>query len=66
MGEGSWFDPDGTYSFGSIGVGNCSNLGVRPIVMASRAGIRIGSYVMFVPEVTIRGGSIESTLWASR
>lgn len=51
------FDPDGVYSFESISVGDRVNLGYRPILVATRATITIGSDVMFGPEVTIRGGN---------
>jgi acetyltransferase-like isoleucine patch superfamily enzyme len=51
------FDPDGTYSFHTISVGNDVNLGQRPILLATRSHIRIGNHVMFGPEVTIRGGN---------
>jgi acetyltransferase-like isoleucine patch superfamily enzyme len=51
------FDPDGTYSFETITVGNDVNLGQRPILLAPRSHIRIGNHVMFGPEVTIRGGN---------
>lgn len=57
LGTGTWFDPRGTYTFNSISVGSNSNLGLRPILVASRAKIRIGDNVMFGPEVTIRGGN---------
>ncbi len=51
------FDPDGTYSFNTIFVGDDVNLGLRPIILATRSQIRIGNHVMFGPEVTIRGGN---------
>jgi acetyltransferase-like isoleucine patch superfamily enzyme len=51
------FDPDGVYSFKSIHVGNNVDLGYRPILIATRSTVRIGSNVMFGPEVTIRGGN---------
>lgn len=51
------FDPDGIYSFKSIHVGNHVSLGGRPILLATRSSIHIGSNVMFGPEVTIRGGN---------
>lgn len=51
------FDPDGTYSYGSIYVGDHVNLGAGPTLLATRSTIRIGSHVMFGPGVTIRGGN---------
>jgi len=51
------FDPDGTYSFGNIFVGDDVSLGQRPILLATRSQIKIGNHVMFGPEVTIRGGN---------
>lgn len=57
--HGDWFDfdPDGTYSYGSIHVGHHVNLGTRPTLLATRSEIRIGNHVMFGPGVTIRGGN---------
>lgn len=51
------FDPDGTYSYESIHVGNHVNLGARPTLLATRSAIRIGNHVMFGPGVTVRGGN---------
>lgn len=51
------FDPYGIYSYENISVGNKVNLGYRPIIVASRSKIVIGSHVMLGPEVTIRGGN---------
>jgi len=51
------FDPNGTYSFHTITVGDDVDLGLRPTLMATRGQIRIGNHVMFGPEVTIRGGN---------
>ena len=56
-GRNFWFDPEGDYSFGTIEVGDDVSLGMRPTLIATRASIRIGSKVMFGPEVTIRGGN---------
>ena len=50
------FDPDGVYSFDTITVGDDSDLGLRPILLATRSRICIGSHVMFGPEVAILGG----------
>lgn len=55
-GDGFWFDPEGTYSYGSIHVGDDVSLGLRPVMIASRSKIRIGSHVMFGPRVTVVGG----------
>lgn len=51
------FDPDGTYSYESIHVGDHVNLGTRPVMLATWGTIRIGNHVMFGPGVTIRGGN---------
>ncbi|XXG10091.1 acyltransferase [Micromonospora sp. SH-82] len=51
------FDPDGTYTYETIEVGDDVDLGYRPILIAARSRIRIGDNVMFGPEVTIRGGN---------
>lgn len=51
------FDPDGTYTYASIYVGDHVNLGTGPVMLATRAQIRIGSHVVFGPSVTIRGGN---------
>lgn len=51
------FDPKGQYTYGSIHVGDDVSLGTRPVLVAAKAKIVIGSKVMFGPEVTIRGGN---------
>lgn len=51
------FDPDGTYSYETITVGDNVTLGVRPTLLATRSTIRIGNNVMFGPSVTVRGGN---------
>lgn len=51
------FDPDGTYSYETITVGDNVTLGARPTLLATRSTIRIGSNVMFGPGVTVRGGN---------
>lgn len=56
-GVGFEFDPDGTYSYETIHVGDNVSLGVRPTLLATRSTIRIGNDVMFGPEVTVRGGN---------
>jgi acetyltransferase-like isoleucine patch superfamily enzyme len=56
-GNDFWFDPDGTYSHSTIHVGNNVNLGVRPVIVATRSTVRMGDNVMLGPEVTIRGGN---------
>jgi acetyltransferase-like isoleucine patch superfamily enzyme len=50
------FDPDGTYSFGTIEVGNDVFIGPGAVFQASLSGIQIGNKVMFGPNVTIMGG----------
>jgi acetyltransferase-like isoleucine patch superfamily enzyme len=50
------FDPDGLYSYRNIYVGDYVNLGVRPTLMAELSEIRIGSHVIFGPEVVLIGG----------
>lgn len=57
VGNNFRFDPDGTYTFNTISVGDNVNLGLRPILIASRSRIAVGDNVMFGPEVTIRGGN---------
>lgn len=56
FGSGSSFDPDGYYTYENIIVGNDTALGVRPIIMAAKSQIVIGSKVMFGPEVAVVGG----------
>lgn len=56
-GEDISFDPDGVYTFERIHLGSRVDLGYRPVLIAARSEIRIGSDVMFGPEVTIRGGN---------
>lgn len=51
------FDPDGEYTFANIYAGDDVSLGDRPMLIASKAAIRIGNKVIFGPEVTIRGGN---------
>ncbi|MEH0972532.1 CatB-related O-acetyltransferase [Micromonospora sp. CPCC 205546] len=51
------FDPDGVYTYENIELGSDVDLGYRPVLMAALSRIRIGSNVMFGPEVTIRGGN---------
>jgi len=50
------FDPDGSYSFKNICLGSDVVLGYRPMLMAGRSTIWIGSKVMFGPYVTVIGG----------
>lgn len=61
-GSGFSFDPDGLYSYKNIHVGNNVSLGYRPILMADLSEIRIGSHVMFGPEVVVIGGGHNSTV----
>lgn len=56
------FDPDGTYTFGNISVGDDVSLGVRPVLLAALSKIEIGSHVMFGPEVVVVGGGHNSTV----
>ena len=50
------FDPDGCYSFENISVGDDVYLESKPTLMAAMSKIKIGSKVMFGPEVMIVGG----------
>jgi acetyltransferase-like isoleucine patch superfamily enzyme len=50
------FDPNGSYSFATIEVGNNVFLGTGAVLNASASGIKIGNKVMFGPNVTIMGG----------
>ncbi|MBK8573112.1 MAG: galactoside O-acetyltransferase [Holophagaceae bacterium] len=56
QGRGFRFDPDGLYSFPNIHVGDEVNLGYQPILMAALSEIRIGSRIMFGPQVMVIGG----------
>lgn len=56
-GSGFRFDPAGFYSFANITVGDDVILGTRPILMAAESRIRIGSHVMFGPQVAIIAGN---------
>jgi acetyltransferase-like isoleucine patch superfamily enzyme len=60
-GRGFMFDPDGLYSFQNIHAGDQVNLGYQPILMAARSEIRIGSHVMFGPQVMVVGGGHNTT-----
>jgi maltose O-acetyltransferase len=55
------FDPYGDYSYSTIYVGDDVFLGMKPILSAPYSHIRIGSKVIFGPEVTIRGGNHTTT-----
>lgn len=57
VGDNFSFDPFGVYSYENICVGNNVNLGYRPVLIAGKSKITIGSHVMFGPQVTIRGGN---------
>lgn len=57
VGRNFSFDPYGLYSYENISIGDNVNLGCRPIIIASKSKISIGSHVMFGPEVTVRGGN---------
>jgi acyl-[acyl carrier protein]--UDP-N-acetylglucosamine O-acyltransferase len=56
VGKNFKFDPDGTYSFGTISVGNDVYIGPGACLIASASEIVIGNKVMFGPNVTIVGG----------
>ena len=56
-GQRFWFDPDGHYSFGVIEVGDDVFLGPGAFLSASESFIRIGTKVMFGPNVTVLGGN---------
>lgn len=64
-GESFWFDPDGTYSYRNIHVGDNVNLGVRPIILAELSNIKIGNCVMFGPEVVVIGGGHNTSVIGS-
>jgi acetyltransferase-like isoleucine patch superfamily enzyme len=62
-GAGFWFDPDGHYTpFRNIHVGDDVSLGIRPVMIAALSEIRIGSHVMFGPEVVVVGGGHNMTV----
>jgi acetyltransferase-like isoleucine patch superfamily enzyme len=61
-GKGFWFDPQGQYTFGNIYVGDDVSLGLRPTMIAALSEIRIGSHVMFGPEVMVIGGGHNITV----
>jgi acetyltransferase-like isoleucine patch superfamily enzyme len=56
------FDPDGSYFFANIEVGDDVSLGIRPVLMAALSRIVIGNHVMFGPEVVVIGGGHNSTV----
>jgi acetyltransferase-like isoleucine patch superfamily enzyme len=56
------FDPGGFYSYPNVRVGDDSNLGFRPILIAALSEIRIGHHVLFGPEVVIIGGGHNTTV----
>ena len=56
------FDPMGKYTFSTISVGDDVSLGDRPVLIASRSRIVIGSHVVLRPEVTIRGDNHRTDL----
>ena len=64
-GRNFWFDPEGTYSFDNIHVGDNVFLGSKPILSATRDKIHIGNNVMFGPEVNIQGGN-HTTIYKGR
>lgn len=56
------FDPDGSYTYSNIHVGDDVSLGWRPTLVAALSKIRIGSHVMFGPYVTIIAGGHNTTV----
>jgi acetyltransferase-like isoleucine patch superfamily enzyme len=50
------FDPDDTYTFKNIEVGDHVSIGSGAMLVASESSITIGNKVMFGPNVTIIGG----------
>lgn len=56
------FDPDGSYTFQNIYVGDNVNIGHRAVLIAALSKIQIGSNVMFGPEVVIIGGGHNTTV----
>jgi acetyltransferase-like isoleucine patch superfamily enzyme len=56
------FDPDGSYTFKNIYVGDDVNLGYHPVLVAALSEIRIGNHVMFGPEVVLIGGGHNTTI----
>jgi len=64
-GKNFLFDPDGTYSCKTIHVEDDVYLDIRPVLVATRSHIKIGSKVMFGPEVTIWGGN-HTTVYPGR
>jgi len=57
VGSNLSYDPDGTYSYPTIYLGDNVVLGTGATLVATRSIIRIGNDVMFGPGVTIRGGN---------
>lgn len=55
-GKDFWFDPDGVYSYRNITVGSNVSFGLGCVVVAAESKVRIGSHVMFGPNVTLVGG----------
>lgn len=56
-GRGFNFDPEGSYSFDNISVGDNVSLGYRPVLLAAESKIIVGSHVIFGPEVMIIAGN---------
>lgn len=61
-GSGLIFDPDGLYSYKNIHVGDNVNLGYRPVLMAELSEIKMGSHIMFGPNVVVIGGGHNITV----
>lgn len=56
------FDPFGSYTFGTISVGDYVNFGFRSILVAAESKIIIGNNVMFGPEVMILAGDHNTSI----
>ncbi len=50
------FDPFGSFTYGTISVGNCVFIGAGAVLVASESSITIGDKVMLGPNVTVMGG----------
>ncbi len=56
------FDPFGTYSFNTIEVGDDVYIGKGALLMASDSKIKLGSKIMFGPNVSLLGGDHNTTI----
>lgn len=64
-GKNFTFDPQGSYSFGNIYVGDDVSLGYQPVLMAALSKIIIGNHVMLGPQVMMIGGVHNTTIIGS-